>query len=157
MSFTPNQEGVTRLLRFLKNSHTIARQDANNDEVIRLAPLLLRALPRILLQGELNGVTILSSVDRAKPRDLYGQKSYLQSDVTKGTSVVSGVENWLDEEVQPGGTRRSLLEHADSFFADSTNRFPIDDLQPLIRSIRRFADEVLRTQELKDYASRPDV
>lgn len=153
MSLTPNQAGVARLLRFLDNSYVLARQEANNDEVIRIAPVLLRALPRLMGQGEINSIPIFSSVDRTKPRDLFGQTSYLQSDPTKGTSPVTGIEQWLDEEVQPGRTRRSLLEEADAFFGDGSYPFIVADRQPLIRSIRRFADEIARTTEIKAYAT----
>jgi len=153
MSLTPNQAGVGRLLRFLDNSYVLARQEANNDEVIRIAPVLLRALPRLMAQGEIGSILIFSSVDRTKPRDLFGQVSYLQSDPTKGASPVTGIEQWLDEEVQPGGTRRSLLEQADAYFGDGSYPFVVADRQPLIRSIRRFANEIARTGEIQAYAN----
>lgn len=123
MSLTPNQQGVGRLLRFLDNSYVLARQEANNDEVIRIAPVLLRALLRLMAQGEIGSVQICSSADRTKPRNLFGQTSYLQSDPAKGVSPVDGIEPWLDQEVQPGGTRRSLLEQADAYFGDGSYPF----------------------------------
>ncbi len=157
MSLTPTQAGVARALRFLNNSYLLARQEANNDEVIRIAPLLLTAFPRLLLQGEINGVTIFSTVDREKPRDLFGQTTYLQADPTKATSfAAAGIEEWLDEEVQPYRTRRSLLVTANEFFADGSYNFNVATEQPFIRSIRRFADEILRTQAIKDFASDAD-
>ncbi len=153
MSLTPNQQGVGRLLRFLDNSYVLARQEANNDEVIRIAPVLLRELPRLMAQGEIGSVQICSSADRTKPRNLFGQTSYLQSDPAKGVSPVDGIEPWLDQEVQPGGTRRSLLEQADAYFGDGSYPFIVADRQPQIRSIRRFANEIARTGEIQAYAA----
>ncbi len=157
MSLTPNQAGVARLLRFLNNSYLLARQEVNNDEVIRIAPLLLKAFPRQLMQGEINSVMIFSTVDHTKPRDLFGETTYLQADPTKATSfAAAGIEEWLDEEVQPYRTRRSLLVTANAFFDDSSYKFEGARMQPLIRSIRRFADEMLRTQAIKDFANNGD-
>ncbi|MEG8015286.1 hypothetical protein [Sphingomonas sp. 22R3R2A-7] len=153
MSLTPNQQGVGRLLRFLNNSYVLARQEANNDEFIRIAPVLLRALPRLMGRGEIGSIQTYSSVDRTKPRNLFGQTSYLQSDAAKGVSPVDGIEQWLDQEVQPGGTRRSLLEQADAYFGDGSDPFIVADRQPQIRSIRRFANEIARTGEIQAYAA----
>jgi hypothetical protein len=157
MSPSPNQAGVARLLRLLNNSYLLARQDENNDEVIRIAPLLLTAFPRQLMQAKINSVEIFSTVDRTMPRQLFGQTTYLQSDPSKATSFAAGgFKGWLDEEVQPYRTRRSLLVTANAFIDDGSYNFDVVNMPPLIRSIRRFADEIFRTQTIKDFASNAD-
>jgi hypothetical protein len=57
------------------------------------------------------------------------------------------------EEVQPGDTRRSLLEQADVYFGDGCYPFIAAERQRLIRSIRRFANEIARTGKIQAYAN----